>query len=148
MLMVLPVIASRSARTFLAAVAALALSASLAAVSLGASDGATERRAPTLERKSARAASKPIYDGLWRRKVSPKNKRWARRVSECESGRDPNALGAGGTYRGAFQFSRSTWAAAPRSPGGDPIRFSYRTQAFVAVRLKTRDGKGHWPNCS
>ena len=29
---------------------------------------------------------KPLYDGLWRRKVSPENKRWARRVAACESG--------------------------------------------------------------
>ena len=94
------------------------------------------------------AKNKPVYDGLWKRKVSPKNKRWARRVSECESGRDPNALGAGGTYRGAFQFSRSTWVNSPRSPGGDPVAYSYRTQAFVAVRLKTRDGNGHWPSCA
>ena len=100
-----------------------------------------------LERKSARAAAKPLYDGKWKRNVSAENKRWARRVAACESGGDPNALGAGGSYRGAFQFHRSTWKQAPRSPGGDPIRFSFKTQAFVAVRLKERDGKGHWPNC-
>lgn len=90
---------------------------------------------------------KPLYDGVWRRNVSPENKAWARRVADCESGRDPDALGAGGVYRGAFQFSEGTWKNAPHSPGGDPIAFSYRTQAFVAVRLMTRDGKGHWPNC-
>ena len=94
------------------------------------------------------AKSKPVYDGLWRRKVSPQNKRWARRVSECESGRNPNALGGGGAYRGAFQFSRETWVNSPQSPGGDPVAYSYRTQAFVAVRLKTRDGNGHWPSCA
>jgi hypothetical protein len=93
------------------------------------------------------AKNKPIFDGLWKRKVSQQNKRWARRVSECESGRNPNALGAGGDYRGAFQFMLSTWKAAPHTPGGDPVAYSYRTQAFVAVRLKTRDGKGHWPAC-
>ena len=123
-----------------ALVAVLLAAACFAAVS--AADGHR-----TLERQSAQEANKPIYDRQWKRKVSPRNKRWARRVSECESGRNPNALGAGGTYRGAFQFSRSTWVNSPRSPGGDPIRFSFKTQAFVAVRLKTRDGKGHWPNC-
>jgi hypothetical protein len=91
--------------------------------------------------------ARPLYDGLWKRKVAPQRKRWARRVATCESGRDPDALGAGGTYRGAFQFSLGTWRSAPRSPGGDPVAYSYRTQAFVAVRLMTRDGKGHWPNC-
>lgn len=97
--------------------------------------------------KSARQLARPVYDDLWRRKVAPRRKRWARRVAECESGRNPNAIGGGGRYRGAFQFARSTWRGAPRSPGGDPIAYSYRTQAFVAVRLMTRDGKGHWPNC-
>ena len=90
---------------------------------------------------------KPVYDGVWRRNVAPEKKAWARRVADCESGRNPDALGAGGAYRGAFQFSEGTWKNAPQSPGGDPIAFSYRTQAFVAVRLMTRDGKGHWPNC-
>lgn len=90
---------------------------------------------------------KEVYDHLWKRKVSPHNKRWARRVAACESGKDPDAIGAGGLYRGAFQFSISTWRSSPRSPGGDPIAFSYRTQAFIAVRLKGRAGTSPWPNC-
>ena len=90
---------------------------------------------------------KEVYDGLWKRKVSPQNKRWARKVAACESGKDADAIGAGGLYRGAFQFSLSTWRSSPHSPGGDPIAFSYRTQAFVAVRLKGRSGSSPWPNC-
>jgi hypothetical protein len=86
------------------------------------------------------------YTRLWDR-VSVRDRRWARRTAECESGGDPDALGSGGRYRGAFQFMRSTWKAAPKSPGGDPIRYSYRTQAVVAVALKNRDGTGHWPVC-
>lgn len=90
---------------------------------------------------------KEVYDGLWKRKVSQKNKRWARRVAECESGKNADAIGAGGLYRGAFQFSKATWQSSPRSPGGDPIAYSYRTQAFIAVRLKGRAGTSPWPNC-
>ena len=90
---------------------------------------------------------KEVYDGIYKRKVSPENKRWARRVSACESGRNADAIGAGGLYRGAFQFSLSTWRSSPRSPGGDPIAFSYRTQAFIAVRLRGRAGSSPWPNC-
>ena len=86
------------------------------------------------------------YERLWDR-VPEAEKRWARSTSECESGRDPDAIGYGGTYRGAFQFARKTWDASPKSPGGDPIDFSYRTQAVVAVALKLRDGAGHWPVC-
>ena len=74
-------------------------------------------------------------------------RRWAHRTSECESGGNPRAIGGGGLYRGAFQFLKSTWRSSPKSPGGDPIIYSYRTQAVVAVLLKRRDGAGHWPVC-
>jgi hypothetical protein len=86
------------------------------------------------------------YRRLWD-DISRRNKRWANRTAECESGKDPDAIGGGGTYRGAFQFMKSTWRHAPKSPGGDPIKYRYRTQAVVAVYLKKRDGAGHWPNC-
>jgi hypothetical protein len=81
------------------------------------------------------------------RRMSERNQRWARRTARCESGKDPNAIGGGGMYRGAFQFMKSTWKGAPKSPGGDPIDYGYKTQAVVAVKLKKRDGAGHWPNC-
>jgi Transglycosylase-like domain len=76
-----------------------------------------------------------------------KDRRWARSTARCESGGDPHAIGGGGTYRGAFQFMRSTWKRSPRSPGGDPVAYPYRTQAVVAVLLMHRDGAGHWPVC-
>jgi len=86
------------------------------------------------------------YASLWS-KVSPRDKRWARTTAECESGGDPTAIGNGGMFRGAFQFMKSTWQSAPKSPGGDPIDYSYKTQAVVAVALKRQDGAGHWPVC-
>jgi hypothetical protein len=86
------------------------------------------------------------YKRLWER-VPRRDRRWARSTAKCESGGDPAAIGGGGRYRGAFQFLRSTWKRAPKSPGGDPVRYSYRTQAVVAVGLKRREGAGHWPVC-
>ena len=86
------------------------------------------------------------YDRLWE-DLSKKNKRWARRTSECESGRDKNAHGGGGRYHGAFQFLLSTWRNAPKSPGGDPHRYRWRVQAVVAVYLKKREGTSPWPVC-
>lgn len=79
--------------------------------------------------------------------LSEKDKRWAHRVSQCEAGGDPNIHGGGGTYHGAFQFVKSTWRTSPKSPGGDPHKYTWKTQAVVAVALKHRDGKGHWPVC-
>ena len=86
------------------------------------------------------------YQRLWR-KTSRHNKRWARHTAECESGKDPDAIGGGGKYRGAFQFTRPTWRHAPRTPGGDPIKYGFRTQAVVAVALKRHEGTSAWPNC-
>ncbi len=92
------------------------------------------------------SASDARYERLWG-KVNKRNRRWARTTAVCESGKDPEAVGGGGKYRGAFQFLKSTWRRAPKSPGGDPVRFPYKTQAVVAVALKQRDGAQHWPNC-
>ncbi len=100
-----------------------------------------------LEAAPAQSQTSPRYQRLWDG-LSDRNKRWARRTSECESGRDRNFHGGGGTYHGAFQFMRSTWRSAPKSPGGDPHTYSWRTQAVVAVYLKKKDGAStHWPSC-
>src|SRR5204863_4356289 len=77
------------------------------------------------------ARSSRIWDGF-----SSQDRQWAHRTSECESGGDPHAIGGGGAYRGAFQFTRPSWRDAPKSPGGDPIHYAWRTQAVVAVALK------------
>ena len=86
------------------------------------------------------------YQRLWDR-TSARNKHWAKKTARCESGGNPKAIGGGGRYRGAFQFMKATWRTSPKSPGGDPIDYSYTTQAVVAVKLKQRDGAGHWPVC-
>ena len=119
-------------RFLLAALAASALLLAGVAVASAQGDHGTHKRP---------------FDREWNHNVSKKNKRWAKRVSRCESGGNPNAIGAGGLYRGAFQFSRPTWKTSPRSPGGDPIDYSYKTQGFVAVRLRMRAGTSPWPNC-
>ena len=83
---------------------------------------------------------------LWNR-VSDRDKRWASKTAECESGKDPKAIGGGGKYRGAFQFLKSTWRVSPHSPGGDPIAYNYKTQAVVAVGLMREQGRDYWPSC-
>jgi hypothetical protein len=120
-----------------AAVAALSLTFASVAGSAGAYSGGTS---------TASGGSGGKYKRLWD-DASRRQKRWANHTAECESGKDPDAIGGGGTYRGAFQFMKSTWRHAPKSPGGDPIKYRYRTQAVVAIYLKKRDGTGHWPNC-
>jgi hypothetical protein len=123
--------------------AVIAMFAGLATADAGASGGGIGSGGGgggDSAKSSGRYAS--IWDGY-----SQRNRRWARKTSECESGGDPNAIGGGGTYRGAFQFMRSTWRHSPKTPGGDPIDYSWKTQAVVAVALKKRDGAHHWPVC-
>ena len=129
-----------AAAAILATAAGAASSGGIGTLSSGGTDG--DR---TGESSNARVNDR--YTKIWDGRITPAEKRWAHRTAECESGGDPDAIGGGGLYRGAFQFMRSTWKAAPRSPGGDPIAYPYRTQAVVAVLLKRRDGAGHWPNC-
>jgi hypothetical protein len=130
--------------------ASLLLIALMGAGSAGASSGGigTVDGSTTADPGTTSSGDRELgkYTRLWEQ-VSYRDRRWARQTSECESGGDPDALGSGGRYRGAFQFMRSTWESAPRSPGGDPIAYTYRTQAVVAVALKHRDGTNHWPVC-
>ena len=129
------------------AVTAFALAACPLAVSeAGAESSGGVSNVSVTDAGDAEPAPRRKYDRLWAR-ISTAERRWARRTSECESGGDPKAIGGGGLYRGAFQFMRSTWKRAPKSPGGDPIDHRYRTQAVVAIMLKRQAGTSPWPVC-
>jgi soluble lytic murein transglycosylase-like protein len=43
-------------------------------------------------------------------------------IAQCESGGDPTALSAGGTYRGLYQFDETTWQSV--GGAGDPAAAS------------------------
>ena len=86
------------------------------------------------------------YQEAWK-KFSTKDRRWARKTSECEANRDPDIHSPGGDYHGAFQFLKSTWQAAPMSKGKDPHRHTWKVQAVVAVKWMHKAGKGQWPVC-
>jgi Transglycosylase-like domain len=65
-------------------------------------------------------------------------------IAHCESHGDPRAISAGGTYRGKYQFSFSTWASVGGE--GDPAAASETEQDRRAAMLY-RSGPGHWPVC-
>jgi hypothetical protein len=69
-----------------------------------------------------------------------------RRIAQCESGGNPRAVSADGTYRGKYQFSRATW----RSVGGtgDPAAAPESVQDRLALKLYRREGTAPWPNCA
>ena len=48
-------------------------------------------------------------------------------------------------YRGAYQFSYSTWAAVGGK--GDPAAASMEEQTRRAAILYSRSGPGQWPVC-
>jgi hypothetical protein len=135
---------SRSSLPILIILAVIAIAAFATGSEAAASSGGVGPAGPAGSPKAEPDSSK--YDRIWDEFPSSE-KRWARTTSECESGGDPNAIGGGGTYRGAFQFMKSTWKTSPKSPGGDPIDYDYRTQAVVAVLLKRDMGSSPWPVC-
>jgi peptidoglycan hydrolase-like protein with peptidoglycan-binding domain len=69
-----------------------------------------------------------------------------RRIAQCESGGNPRAVSPGGTYRGKYQFSRSTW----RNLGGtgDPAAAPEWLQDKLALKLYRQSGTAPWPNCA
>ncbi len=132
----------------LALVALVALAVASTEVALAGSGGigSASEQSSSKPKQTEGTGNAVKYARIWEQ-TSSKDKRWAHRTAECESGGNPKAIGGGGLYRGAFQFMRETWATSPKSPGGDPIKYSYRTQAVVAVALMHRDGRGPWPVC-
>lgn len=66
-------------------------------------------------------------------------------IAQCESDGNPRAISAGGTYRGKYQFSFSTWASVGGK--GDPAAASETEQDRRAAILYKTGGPGHWPVC-
>ena len=75
------------------------------------------------------------------------------RLRKCESGDNYAAVNRSGTYRGAYQFSRSTWngtarAHYPELEGIDPAAAASWDQDRMARALWANGGPRHWPVCS
>jgi peptidoglycan hydrolase-like protein with peptidoglycan-binding domain len=67
------------------------------------------------------------------------------RIAQCESGGNPNAVSADGTYRGKYQFDRETWRAMGGS--GDPADAPEAEQDRIAAALLAQRGTSPWPVC-
>jgi peptidoglycan hydrolase-like protein with peptidoglycan-binding domain len=67
------------------------------------------------------------------------------RIAQCESGGDPRAVSADGTYRGKYQFSRETWRRLGGT--GDPADAPEWLQDRLALKLYRQSGTGAWPSC-
>jgi peptidoglycan hydrolase-like protein with peptidoglycan-binding domain len=67
------------------------------------------------------------------------------RIARCESGGDPTAVSADGTYRGKYQFDRATWEQLGGT--GDPAQASESEQDRLAAKLLAQRGTAPWPVC-
>ncbi|HEX6745323.1 MAG TPA: transglycosylase family protein [Solirubrobacteraceae bacterium] len=67
------------------------------------------------------------------------------RIAQCESGGNPSAVSADGTYRGKYQFDRETWRAMGGS--GDPADAPETEQDRIAAALLAQRGTAPWPVC-
>jgi TolA-binding protein len=66
-------------------------------------------------------------------------------IASCESGGDPAAVSADGSYRGKYQFDVGTWEAVGGS--GDPAAAPEAEQDYRAALLLSRSGSSPWPVC-
>jgi hypothetical protein len=66
-------------------------------------------------------------------------------IAACESGGDPTAVSADGTYRGKYQFDYGTWESVGGS--GDPAAAPEAEQDYRAALLYERSGSSPWPIC-
>jgi len=66
-------------------------------------------------------------------------------IAACESGGNPAAVDASGTYRGKYQFDYGTWASVGGS--GDPAAAPEAEQDARAAALLARSGTSPWPVC-
>lgn len=66
-------------------------------------------------------------------------------IGACESGGDPTAVSADGSYRGKYQFDYGTWESVGGS--GDPAAAPEAEQDYRAALLYARSGSSPWPVC-
>ena len=66
-------------------------------------------------------------------------------IASCESGGNPAAVSADGTYRGKYQFDYGTWASVGGS--GDPAAAPEAEQDYRAALLYVRASSSPWPIC-
>lgn len=66
-------------------------------------------------------------------------------IAACESGGDPTAVSANGTYRGKYQFDHQTWQSVGGT--GDPAAAPEAEQDRRAAALMAQRGASPWPVC-
>ena len=122
--------------------------AARAAAAEATAERALLRRAdPATAPAPSPAAAAPAADPAPRPAAAPSGDVSAalERIAQCESGGNPQAVSAGGQYRGKYQFDLGTWQSLGGS--GDPAAASEEEQDRIAAVLYARSGPAPWPVC-
>lgn len=108
-----------------------------------AAEKAREKAADAARRAQAAADAAKASRGAVRSSGSALGGGWAA-LRQCENGGSYTSKPSD-YYRGAYQFSRSTWASVGGS--GDPAAASPAEQDMRAQMLYERSGADQWPRC-
>ena len=106
-------------------------------LSIAADRAQLERSRDRDTRREQRAESFRLVAGVSRATLDA--------IAACESGGDPTAVDASGTYFGKYQFATDTWAAVGGS--GNPAEASAAEQDYRASLLYSQAGSSPWPVC-
>lgn len=95
------------------------------------------------------APPEPVFDDKFRHVLSDGQLYTLRK---CESGDNYRAVSSSGAYRGAYQFSRSTWNSVaakhyPEFNGMDPAAAPPHAQDAMTRALWSMMGAKPWPVC-
>ena len=118
-----------------------------------------EKSRPNVLDRPATKLHKTIYVQVHQIRVEQRRKRQQRfahlpggisqatldAIGACESGGDPGAVSADGTYRGKYQFDYGTWASV--GGHGDPAAAPVKEQDYRAALLYVRSGSSPWTIC-
>ncbi len=77
--------------------------------------------------------------------ITPQERAILDKIAECESGGDPTAVSANGSFRGKYQFDLATWRTVGGT--GDPAAASEEEQDQRAAILLRQRGTAPWPVC-
>ena len=113
--------------------------------SCGAAEAERDRRRGRAARVAAEQAAAARVEAERAAAVSSMGGGWAA-LRRCESGGDYGAVSANGSYRGAYQFSRSTWNSVaarshPHLVGVDPAAAAPADQDAMALRCTAPRGR-------
>jgi hypothetical protein len=113
---------------------------------LGLSGASTSTAAPTSATSATTATAPTAQAALDTDAAAAPSGGLLARIARCESGGDPTAVSASGTYRGKYQFRRATWRAMGGS--GDPAQAPEAEQDQRAALLLRSQGRSAWPVCA